>query len=173
MDNNPGPPSGSLFRRHRRAVRLRQVFFLIVLTAGLAFDLSIALYLNNAPPGGDAKIYSRMAVNIVDHRVFSVDEHPLADGQFRPTLIRLPGYPVFLAAIYSIAGKENYSAVKAVQGLLHFAAALLAALLAFYWVSGGRRKRRIAAFWTFILAAFCPFTANYSALLLIEVPTIF
>src|SRR3954462_7205604 len=173
MDNNPGPPSGSLFRRGRRAARLRQIFLFIVLAAGLAFDLSLALYLNNAPPGGDAKIYSRIAVNLIDHGVFSADEQPADDGQFRPTLIRLPGYPLFIAAIYSIAGKENYSAVKAVQGLLHFAAAVLAALIAFYWVGGRRRRRRLAAFWTFVLAAFCPFTANYSALLLTEVPTIF
>src|SRR4029079_3571891 len=89
------------------------------------------------------------------------------------SIIRLPGYPLFLAGIYSAAGKENYPAVRAVQAVLHFLSALMVALFAFFWVGGKKRRRRKVAIWTFVLASFCPFTANYSAMLLTEVPTIF
>ena len=173
MDDKTNQPIG--FRRRRLILfhRLRLIVFIIVLAAGLAFDLATALYLNNNPPDGDAKIYSRFAINLIDHAVFSAEEGPDENGKFQPSIIRLPGYPLFIAAIYSVAGRENYSAVKAVQGVLHFASAVIAAYVAFLWAGGKRRRRRKAAVLTFILAAFCPFTVNYSAVLLTEVPTIF
>ena len=173
MDDNTDQPIGSRRRRLILFRRFRLVIFVILVAAGLAFDLTIALYLNNNPPDGDAKVYSRFAVNLVDHSVFSPEENPDQNGRFQPSIIRLPGYPLFLAAIYSVAGKENYAAVKAVQGVLQFASAIIAAFIAFLWAGGKRRRRRNAACWTFILATFCPFTVNYAAVLLTEVPTIF
>jgi hypothetical protein len=131
------------------------------------------VHLNENAPDGDAKIYSRMAVNVIEHHCFSVDEQPDANQQVKPSIIRLPGYPLFLAAIYLVAGTENYTAVRVIQGILHFASAIIASVLAISWVGGKRRRRRKAAFWTFILAAFCPFTINYSAVLLTEIATIF
>jgi hypothetical protein len=159
--------------RVRRRRRVRFAAFLCVGILALVVDVWTAVDLYQAAPEGDAKIYSRMAVNIVDHRIFSTDEQPDASGQFKPSIIRLPGYPLFLAAIYSVAGNENYPAVRAVQGVLHFLSAVLASLLAFAWASGSRRRRRTAAFWTFVLVAFCPFTFNYSSVLLTEILTIF
>lgn len=147
--------------------------FLFVGVLALVVDIWTAVRLNDLPPDGDAKIYSQMAVNVVDHRVFSVDERSDLEGQVKPSIIRLPGYPLFLAAIYSVAGNENYAAVRAVQGILHFFSAVIAALIAFNWTGGKKRRRRTAAFVTFILAAFCPFTINYSAVLLTETVTIF
>jgi hypothetical protein len=173
MDDPEAQPRQSQFRRLKRWFRIRRTLILVILAAALTFDLSIAFYLNTQPLGGDAKVYSRIAVNIIDHGVFSPEEQPDQNGEFRPSIIRLPGYPLFLAGIYSAAGKENYPAVRAVQGVMHFLSAVMAAFIAFLWVGGKKRRRRKAAIWTFLLAAFCPFTANYSAMLLTEVPTIF
>jgi len=146
---------------------------LLLLAAALAFSIWAALNINTLPPEGDAKIYSRMAVNVDDYRVISPDDQPDLSGQFKPSIIRLPGYPVFLASVYSIAGDENYTAVRVVQAVLHFLAAILASLLAYYWAGGSQRRRRKAAFWTFVLTALCPFSLNYSSVLLTEVLTIF
>lgn len=173
MDDHPGQPFSSRRRRLVKRTRLSKLIFIIVVIAGLSFDLAIALSINKDPLGGDAKVYSRIALNVIDHGVFSPEEQPDKNGEYRPSLIRLPGYPLFLTTIYSLAGKENYPAVRTVQGVLHFLSALMAALIAYLWTGGRRRRRWHAMLWTFVLAAFCPFTANYSAMLLTEVPTIF
>ena len=171
--DDPASHFSALRKRRESRRRTRLVLLFIVGVLAVVTDVWVAVRLNEDPPEGDAKIYSRMAVNLVDHRVFSVDEQPDATGQVKPSIIRLPGYPLFLAAIYSLAGTENYPAVRAVQGTLHFLSAIIASLIAFNWVGGKKRRRRTAAIWTFILAAFCPFTINYSAVLLTEIVTIF
>lgn len=173
MESAPKRPAAGRSRRFRRRRRALLVFILATVALALYVDVRIALYLNEASPEGDAKIYSRIAVNLINHGVFSTEEQPSEEQQFKPTIIRLPGYPLFLAAVYSVAGDENYAAVRAVQGVLHFASAVFAAMLAFSWVGGPRRRKRKAAFWTFVFAAFCPFTFNYSAVLLTEILTIF
>ena len=173
MDNTAERSIAGLRKRVVRRRRAAIFVFALVGLAALFVDVWTAIDLYQAAPEGDAKIYSQMAVNVVDHGVFSTEDRPDATGQFKPSIIRLPGYPLFLGAIYAVAGIENYTAVRAVQGILHFAAAILAALLAFNWSVGSRRRRRTAAFWTFVLAAFCPFTINYSSVLLTEVLTIF
>ena len=105
----------------------------------------------------DGIMYGDLAHNMVAHHVFGFTENVI-----RPTLIRLPGYPLFLAACFAIFGNAHYIAVLWVQMAIDLAgAALLAALAA---KLGGRRVG-IAAIW---LAALCPFTANYSVALLTE-----
>lgn len=160
-------------RRFRRTRRARPVIFLVVAAIALAVNIWTALHLTEAPPEGDAKIYSRMAINILENGVVSTEEQPDENQQFKPSIIRLPGYPLFLAAIYYVAGNENYAAVRAVQGILHFDAAILGALLAMNWAGGKKRRRRASGVCAFMLAAFCLFTINYSAVLLTEVLTIF
>src|SRR6476469_5308219 len=113
---------GNAFRhlrtKHRSRRRYRNILCLLLLAAALAFSIWAALNINTLPPEGDAKIYSRMAVNVDDYRVISPDDQPDLSGQFKPSIIRLPGYPVFLASVYSIAGDENYTAVRVVQAVL-------------------------------------------------------
>ena len=163
----------ALRRRRFLRRRTRTALFLLVAISALIVDVWTAARLNENPPDGDAKIYSRMAVNILEYHVFSVDEQPDATGQVKPSIIRLPGYPLFLAGIYSVAGSENFTAVRVVQGVLHFLSAIIGSLIAFNWVGGKKRRRGTAAFYTFVFAAFCPFTINYSAVLLTEIVTIF
>ena len=84
-----------------------------------------------------------------------------------PTLSRLPGYPAFLAIIFWLFGDENYRAVLLVQVLFDLATCFLIADMARRFF-GGR-----AAQAAFLLAAICPFLANYAAAALTETLEIF
>src|SRR5579859_3862340 len=80
-----------------------------------------------------------------------------------------PGYPGFLAVIYSLAGPGR-NAVFMVQVFVDLATCILAACIAARLAAGAsepiRRRITIAALW---LAVLCPFTANYTAVPLTEV----
>ena len=134
----------------------------------LVFNISIAFYLANDQPN-DGKLYAQLATNLLVQSVFSVE----AQAPFTPTLIRLPGYPLFLAGVYSVFGQGNNSAVRVVQAVVYVVACLLVALIAWNWCGWTKRRRRKAAYLTFILAAFCPFTAIYAATILTETLTMF
>jgi 4-amino-4-deoxy-L-arabinose transferase-like glycosyltransferase len=77
-------------------------------------------------------------------------------------LIRLPGYPAFLAGIFAVFGMEHYRAVLVVQLLADLGTSLVVADVARRVVSN--RAAQIA----FLLAALCPFLANYVAAALTE-----
>src|SRR4029078_5407572 len=84
------------------------------------------------------------------------------------SLIRLPGYPLFIATIYSIFGHGNNTAVRVVKAVLDTITCAWIACVVFAWT----RKQR-AAMIALALAAVCPFTAIYVATILTEVPTNF
>jgi 4-amino-4-deoxy-L-arabinose transferase-like glycosyltransferase len=130
------------------------------LLSGAAVRL-LFLYFHH-PVSQDALIYGDLAHNVIAHHIFGFSASPL-----RPTLIRLPGYPLFLAACFVLFGDGNYLAVLWVQVLVDLASCLLIGRLA--WRLGGRRSG-LAAVW---LAVLCPFTANYSVMVLTETLTIF
>ncbi len=94
------------------------------------------------------------------------------DAPCTPTLIRLPGYPLFITAIYALFGDENAGAMRLAQAAINTGTCVLAALLAWLWMPDAGRKRR-AATWAFVLAALCPFTAIYAAVLMTETLTMF
>lgn len=165
MDDEPRSPTT---KKHNWRKRRRTAIVLIGLAAALAFNLWIAVCLANDAPN-DGKLYAQMASNIVGQGVLSAE----SKAPFTPTLIRLPGYPLFLAVVYSVFGDGNNYAVRLVQGGIYTAASLLVALIAWNWAGGTKRRRRKAAIWTFILAAFCPFTAIFSATILTETLTMF
>src|SRR4051812_25884601 len=100
-------------KRLLRRRRVQIAAFILVGIVALIVDVWTAVRLYQNAPDGDAKIYSRVAVNVLEHHVFSTDEQPDASGQYKPSIIRLPGYPLFLAAVYAVAGSENYTAVRA------------------------------------------------------------
>src|SRR6185312_556765 len=85
-----------------------------------------------------------------------------------PSLIRLPGYPLFLVGVYAVFGHGNDTAVRVLQALIDTTTCVLVALVAFEWAIDDERKRR-AALVAFALAAVCPFTAIYVATILTEV----
>ena len=85
----------------------------------------------------------------------------------RPTLIRLPGYPLFLAACFRLFGMEHYGAVLLVQIAVDLWTCLLLG-----GVAARMLGRRAGAGGGLAGGALCPFTANYTAAPLTETLTL-
>jgi 4-amino-4-deoxy-L-arabinose transferase-like glycosyltransferase len=141
----------------RRDVR----FFLAAILAGLALRLAFLLHF----PGvvDDSRLYADIAMNWLQHGVYGITN----SGQVMPTFSRLPGYPAFLAAVFTIFGWSNFRAVLLVQVLFDLATCFLIADIARRLFSDRSAKA------AFMLAALCPFLANYSAAVLTETLEIF
>jgi len=112
---------------------------------------------------GDSLIYGDIAKNWLRHGVYGFAESGSVPV---PTLIRLPGYPLFLVACFRVFGVEHYTAVMYVQCALDLVTCLLVSALA--WRLFGQRAG-LAALW---LAALCPFTASYVSAPLTETPSL-
>jgi len=112
---------------------------------------------------GDSLLYGDLAQNMLRHHVYGFTEA----ARIRPTLIRLPGYPVFLAACFAVFGVGNFVAVLWLQALVDLGTCCLVAGLA------ARLAGRRVGLWTLGLGMLCPFLANYAAVPLAETLTIF
>jgi len=111
---------------------------------------------------GDVKIYEELARNWLDLGTYGL----FVSGQLIPVDIRVPGYPAFLAAIYTVLGGRRL-AVLLTQAVLDLATCFLAAVLAARLAPKPSRSRvAVATLW---LAVLCPFVANYAAAPLTEV----
>ena len=143
-----------LVRKHAR-------FFLAAGLAGLALRLLFALHFPAVVD--DSRLYADIAENWLQHGVYGITD----SGHVLPTFSRLPGYPAFLAAVFAIFGWSNFRAVLLIQIVFDFGTCFLIADLARRLFSG--RSARAA----FLLAALCPFLANYSAAALTETLEIF
>jgi hypothetical protein len=142
-------------------VRRNWLFFLLATAAALALRL---LFVFRFPHiSGDTMVYGDIAKNWLDHGIFGITDNGLP----RPTLIRLPGYPAFLAVIFKIFGREHYTAVMVVQALIDTNACLVIAALALELMNEQAGKA------AYLLAALCPFTATYVAAPLSETLSIF
>jgi 4-amino-4-deoxy-L-arabinose transferase-like glycosyltransferase len=117
---------------------------------------------------GDALIYGGIAKNLMLSGRYALT---VGTGETYPTLIRLPGYPIFLAACFKLFGIENYASAAWVQIVLDLIACLL--LADFARRVAPDRLSRGAAYSTLWLALLCPFTAIYAANPLTEGPTLF
>jgi len=136
-------------------------WFVVFTLAALA--LRLVFYFRFPHVTGDSLIYGDIARNWLDHGIFGLTH---AEG-VRPTWIRLPGYPAFLAVCFKLFGREHYHAVLLVQIAFDIAGCFVIADLARRTVS-----TRAAQF-AFAVAALCPFTANYSVAPLAETLSIF
>jgi hypothetical protein len=116
----------------------------------------------------DTLLYGSMAKNLLQLGQFAITG---TDGVVHETLIRLPGYPLFLAACFKLFGVSNYNAVSYVQIVLELAGCLL--LAAFVRQIAAPKIKQGAAHWTLWLSALCPFTASYAVAPLTETPTLF
>jgi hypothetical protein len=139
----------------------------VLLLVAVTFRVAVAHWWPNDSPD-DGRVYAQMARNLIEQHVFSHDAQP----PYSPSLIRLPGYPGFLAAIYSVFGHTNNGAVRVAQALIDTATCALIALLAFYWQPDEKKKYPTAVA-ALALAAVCPFTTIYAATILTEVLTNF
>ncbi|MGA3081194.1 MAG: glycosyltransferase family 39 protein [Terracidiphilus sp.] len=117
---------------------------------------------------GDSLIYGGLAKNLLLHGRYAFTG---GGGEMVPTLIRLPGYPLFLALCFRLFGMENYASAGWAQIALELAGCLL--LADFARRIAPAPLRRGAAHCTLWLAALCPFTAVYAAEPLTEAPTLF
>ncbi len=132
------------------------------LVAGLLLRLWFVGHM--ARVAGDSLVYGDLAKTWLQHGFYGFVENGPTPGsiELRPTLIRLPGYPLFLAACFRIFGMENYRAALFVQVAADLVSCCLASALA------GRlfgHRARLPVLW---IAALCPFTANYTSVALAE-----
>jgi Dolichyl-phosphate-mannose-protein mannosyltransferase len=147
----------SMETSRRPSQHLQGLMIAIALVAGLLLRLWFILHA--ARIAGDTLVYGDIAKNWLDHGVYGFTQ---TDAPPLPTLIRLPGYPAFLALCFSLFGREHYTAVMLVQAVLDLLTGLILAALAGR-LFGGRAFR--AALW---IATLCPFTASYVAAPLAE-----
>jgi len=145
-----------LLRQHLR-------FLLIATLAGMA--LRVVFILRFPGVTTDSFVYGDIAKNWLQHGIYGLSGTGLND--ISPTHIRLPGYPAFLAAVFAIFGMEHYRAALVLQIFVDLGTCLLIADLARRLLSAH------AARFAFLLAALCPFLANYVANALTETWEIF
>jgi hypothetical protein len=146
-------------------VRGHRSLFLATVLAALALRLIFFVYFPMITD--DSRIYSDLATNWLQHGIYGQTQTGPQGVQILPTDGRLPGYPAFLAGIYWLFGAGNFRAVMLTQILFDLGSCLIVADLARRVIS--ERAARIA----FLLAALCPFLANYAAAELTETLEIF
>jgi dolichyl-phosphate-mannose-protein mannosyltransferase len=112
---------------------------------------------------GDSLVYGDLAKNWLIHGIYGITDN----GQILAVDIRTPGYPAFLASCFRLFGIEHYGAVVRVQVVIDLVTCFLIAAGARRLWSDGAAKV------AFVLAALCPFTANYTATPLPETLAIF
>jgi hypothetical protein len=107
---------------------------------------------------GDSLVYGNIAKCIVRNHMYGMER----SGGWGPTLIRLPGYPVFLAFSFLLFGVDHYFGAMLFQLVFDVLTCFIVADI----------TRRIfserAARSAFLLAAFCPFLMTYVATPLTE-----
>jgi hypothetical protein len=138
----------------------------LALACGLALRLWMLKQFFNLE--GDPLIYGDLAKNLLLHGSYALTG---SGGVLVPTLMRLPGYPLFLALCFRLFGMENYVSTAWVQITLELAGCLL--LADFVRRITPAPLSRGAAHCTLWLAALCPFTAVYAAEPLTEALTLF
>lgn len=122
-------------RRIRMHAWQRHAILALIAIAALAIRL---YYVRTAvvdhPLRGDAVQYFNYALNLVDHKVFSIVSPE--SGAPVPDSFRDPGYPAFLAAIVALRGDGQafYSTTLAIQAILSGLTAALYMFLARRWL---------------------------------------
>ena len=145
----------------RELVRQHFRFFLFVTLAAVTLRL---LFIFRFPAiTTDSFVYGDIAKNWLQHGVYGQS----GLGEISPTYVRLPGYPAFLAAVFAIFGMEHYRAVLIVQMFVDVGTCFLIADMTRRALSARAAKA------AFLLAALCPFLANYAAAALTETLEVF
>jgi 4-amino-4-deoxy-L-arabinose transferase-like glycosyltransferase len=145
----------------RELVRQNVRYFLLVTLAGTALRLFFIFRFPGVTT--DSFVYGDIAKNWLEHGIYGLS----GTEEISPTYIRLPGYPAFLTFIFAIFGMEHYRAVLVTQMFVDIGTCFVIADMARRIISPRAAKA------TFLLAAFCPFLANYSAAALTETLEIF
>jgi 4-amino-4-deoxy-L-arabinose transferase-like glycosyltransferase len=145
----------------RDLVRHHFRFFLLTALAGVALRLFFIVRYPGVTT--DSFIYGDIAKNWLVHGIYGVG----TPNDISATYIRLPGYPAFLGLIFATFGMEHYRAVLFVQMFVDIGTCFLIANIARRLFSPRAAKA------AFLLAAICPFLAEYAAAALTETLEIF
>ena len=130
---------------------------ILVVAAGLLLRLALWWFNHDAAPqAGDAQDYDGIAARLAERGEF-------VSKSGRPTSIRPPLYPAFVALIYRFAGMHNYAAVYAIQSLLN-----LATIWLVYRLGSAAYDRRVGLY-AAVIFGFYPTFLAYEHLLLTEV----
>jgi 4-amino-4-deoxy-L-arabinose transferase-like glycosyltransferase len=146
----------------RELLRKNPRYFLYLTLAALLFRLYFVLFLPVV--SGDSYVYANLAKTLLTHHVYGLSGD---NGAYSASLIRLPGYPYFLALVFKLFGMDNWPAVMVIHAFIDTITCLLIAAIARRVIN--ERAAKIA----FVLAAFCPFTVNYAGTGLTETLTFF
>ncbi len=145
----------------REPVRNNFRFFLWATIAAVALRL---LFIFRFPAvTTDSFVYGDIAKSWLRHGIYGLS----GPAEIMPTDIRLPGYPAFLAAVFAVFGMEHYRAVLVMQMFVDIGTCFVIADMARRTLSPKAAKA------AFLLAALCPFLANYAAAALSETLEIF
>jgi len=145
----------------RDIVRKDPRFFVLATFAAVGLRLVFLFRFPALTP--DSFVYGDIAKNWLQHGIYGLS------GQYQvtPTYIRLPGYPAFLAAVFAVFGMEHYRVALVLQMFVDIGTCLVIADLTCRLVSTRAAKA------AFLLAALCPFLANYTAAVLTETLEVF
>jgi hypothetical protein len=140
--------------------QITRINIALAAVSGLALRLYLVLKFP-VTDTGDAPFYIELAWNWLKNGVYGFPVY----GQLTPVDMRVPGYPAFLASVFAFAGQSTRAAMVA-QIFVDLATCFVIALIAARLAPGASRRRvALAGLW---LAALCPFTANYTAVVLTE-----
>ena len=157
------------------ATALNRQFLLaamLALAAGAALRVWFLVHWFNVEV--DSLVYGGLAKNLLLGIGYDLTS---SGGLPHPSLIRLPGYPLFLAACFRLFGMENYFAPGCVQIVFELAGCAFLAAFAGKMARSLRpsypRFARHAALATLWISGLCPFTASYAFRSMAETLTLF
>jgi 4-amino-4-deoxy-L-arabinose transferase-like glycosyltransferase len=107
---------------------------------------------------GDSMVYGDIAKCMIRNHMYGAER----GADYSPTMMRLPGYPLFLAFTFLIFGMDHYVGAMLFQLLFDLLTCFLIADIARRIFS--ERAARVAL----LLSAFCPFLMSYVATPLTE-----
>jgi hypothetical protein len=162
--SEPAPAPAKPGRRVLAALAHALVWAL-PLAGGLAMRLAMLKRLFIV--SGDSLIYGGLGKTLLDGR-YGLE---MLGTTISPTLIRLPGYPLYLALCFRFLGMEDYFRATLPQIFLELLGCLLLADFAGRIAPPHlRRGARLTTLW---IACLCPFTASYAVVPLTESLTLF
>ncbi len=140
---------------------------LVALIAGLALRLFLVLKFPAA--SGDTPLYEELASNWLKHGTYAVSVNDV----LTPVDVRMPGYPALLTLVYGLTGRTAEAArlpLMVLQIGFDLFCCLVIAKLAFSLAKLAFGPDAARSVFTLALwfAALCPFTADYTAVVLTE-----
>jgi len=123
------------------------IIILIVITLINGFFWNLKSF--GQSPTGDALYFNQVAENILDGKGFTFAGQVISDA---------PGYPLFLAGVYGILGRNSYDAARVVQILL-----IVASVIILYKLASKFFGKRVAVLSSLLMAVFYvfPLSAAY------------